>query len=535
MIIASTWLIINDTTTQTRLARELDGAVRAQLLLERARSTIITMETAQRGYLLTGEDAYLEPYSQSFSVLRDLRDRLAQELADDGLQAGRLVGLAALAGRKLDELGETVTLMSEGDPDAARVVVLQGRGRALMVQIQDQFDELAESERANAMLIRADLERVDQRSDYIVVSAGLILILLSGFACLLGGRALQLAHASRLEAELANRTKTTFLAMMSHELRTPMNGVLGMAHLLEHSGLTEAQAERVRTIRACGEGLMVVLNDILDISKIEADKFELEARDFDLMDVVRHVLEMWRPAAEAKDLFLDLKVSGDPQTRLVGDANRLRQILNNLLSNAVKFTDMGGVYVRVHVGPETDGRHEVKIVVADTGAGVSPQAQEGIFKPFVQADNSITRKYGGTGLGLAISRRLARMMEGDVVLASEKGAGAVFTFTGMFGHGISQAGPAPSEDEDDTASLEGLRILVAEDNPHNQVVARCLLEAVGCVVEVVDDGQAALDAYTTSAFDLILMDIQMPVLDGVGALNRIRLLPAAQRMVPVMP
>lgn len=535
VVFAGAWLVMSESATQTRLARELDGALRAQLLIERARSTMIVMETAQRGYLLTGDDVYLAPYHKGFEVLGELRDELTAELSDNGPQANRLVSLAVLAGRKLDELGETIALARKGDPKAARSVVLEGRGRELMVQMQDHFDQLAAHERAHAIALRASLDDVNRRIDVQVVSASLILLLLSGIACLLGGRALQMAHASRLEAEMANRTKTTFLAMMSHELRTPMNGVLGMAHLLEQSGLNETQTERVRTIRTCGEGLMVVLNDILDISKIEADKFELDACEFDLMDVVRHAMDVWRPAAEMKDLFLDLKVSGASHTQLVGDANRLRQILNNLLSNAVKFTAMGGVYVRVHIDPLVDGRHEVRIAVADTGAGVSPDAQKRLFKPFVQADSSITREYGGTGLGLAISRRLARMMEGDIVLVSEKGAGAMFTFNGVFGHAPSAAPAiADAEDAPETTSVDGLRILVAEDNVHNQVVARCLLEAVGCIVEVVGDGEAAVQACADDSFDLILMDIQMPVLDRTGALNQIRRMPGARGMIPII-
>lgn len=536
VVCAGAWLVMSESATQHRLTQQLDGSLRAQLLIERARSTMVAMETAQRGYLLTEDDAYLAPYHEGFGVLGELRDRLTAELSDDGPQANRLISLAALAGRKLDELGETIALAGEGDPKAARSIVLQGRGRDLMVHIQAQFDELAAYERARAVAIRANLADVDRRIDVLVILASLLLLILSGMACLLGGRALQIAHASRLEAEMANRTKTTFLAMMSHELRTPMNGVLGMAHLLEKSGLTEAQAERVRTIRTCGEGLMVVLNDILDISKIEADKFELDACEFDLMDVVRHAMDMWRPAAETKDLFLDLKVSGAPHTWLVGDPNRLRQILNNLLSNAVKFTAMGGVYVRVHIDPQVDGRHEVSIVVADTGAGVSPDAQKRLFRPFAQADSSITREYGGTGLGLAISRRLARMMGGDIALVSEKGAGAVFTFSGVFGHAASAAPGIEVDAEADAraTSVEGLRILVAEDNVHNQVVARCLLEAVGCIVEVVGDGQAAVEACAVGRFDLILMDIQMPVLDGTGALNQIRRLPGPRGTVPVI-
>jgi signal transduction histidine kinase/ActR/RegA family two-component response regulator len=535
VIVLSASLIMSQTSAQARLAAELDQALRAQILVEDARATLVAIETGQRGFLLTGNETYLAPYRNGLADLGGLARSLTQEMAGKNAQSVELVALASVTGRKLDELAMTLNLHREGRTAEALELVREGKGHRLMIEIQFHLNELAQREQRHADALRDELQQIARRINALIVVASLVLMALSITACILGGRALSLANASRQDAEMANRTKTTFLAMMSHELRTPMNGVLGMAHLLEHSGLNESQAERVRIIRSCGEGLMVILNDILDISKIEADKFELDAVEFAPVDVVRHALDMLRPAAEAKDLFLDLKVSGLPDAFVSGDPNRLRQILVNLLSNAVKFTSAGGVYVRVHLPAPDEATQTVKIVVADTGPGISAEAQKRLFQPFVQADSSITRQFGGTGLGLAISRRLARMMGGDIHLVSENGSGASFTFTGVFPVAArNQAIHPESLEEPEPVDLAGLRILAAEDNPHNQAVLRGLLEAVGCDVHVVADGRQALDALHRGTFDLVLMDIQMPVLDGVGALNQIRARPDAVSQIPVL-
>lgn len=365
---------------------------------------------------------------------------------------------------------------------------------------------------------------MDRVIDSSVIACMVALLLLTAAAMVLGARALAVAHASRREAELANQSKTSFLAMMSHKLCTPMNGVLGMTHLLQQGGLSEHQAEKVRTIRTCGEGLMVVLNDILDLSKIDADRLEMEHTDFDVVEVVNHAMDMWRAAAEAKGLFMDLKISGDSQRRVLGDPNRFRQIMANLLSNAVKFTALGGVYIRVHIEAPNEAAQIVKVVVADTGPGIAPDVQDRLFEPFSQADASVAGAFGGTGLGLAISRRLARMMNGDLTLQSQKGSGAAFTFSARF----AATDPVSSAPESDTAPSEpvalvrNLRVLVAEDNPHNQAVVKGFLHALDCDCELVDDGKAAIQAFAQGHFDLVLMDIQMPVMDGPAALREIR-------------
>ena len=300
-------------------------------------------------------------------------------------------------------------------------------------------------------------------------------------------------------------------------------------------GWSGQQSERVAVIKTCGEGLMVVLNDILDLSKIEADKLDLESMSFDIVEVMRHAVALCTPAAESKDLFLDLRTGELDALFVRGDPHRVRQILANLISNAVKFTDRGGVYVRLSNTTQGD-RHHVAISVADTGIGISLEAQQRLFEPFSQADSTITRQFGGTGLGLAISRRLARLMGGDIVVQSQDGAGSAFTFSGVFAADAHPPVQAPRHELSEISEPYDRppRVLVAEDNPHNQAVVRAFLEALGCECEIVGNGKNAVEAVTCREFDLVLMDIQMPVLDGLGAMKAIRKLPDGRGRIPII-
>lgn len=321
-------------------------------------------------------------------------------------------------------------------------------------------------------------------------------------------------------AEAANDAKSAFLATMSHEIRTPLNGVLGMAQAMAREPLSAQQQERLDVIRQSGEALLAILNDVLDLSKIEAGRLELEEIAFDLGDLVRGAQATFTSLANKKGLSFSLNI-GPAMGVYVGDPTRVRQILYNLLSNALKFTDVGEVRVEV-----TCGEACLELRVIDTGIGMSEETMAHLFAPFSQADSSMTRRFGGTGLGLAISRQLAGMMGGDISATSTPGAGSAFTVRlplPRVADGSAERVEAETLPARPSAmASKPIRILVAEDNPTNQLVLKTLLHQVGLDPVVVDNGQKAVEAWRAEAFDLILMDIQMPELSGPAATRMIR-------------
>ena len=330
----------------------------------------------------------------------------------------------------------------------------------------------------------------------------------------------QALEGAQREAVEANQAKSAFLAMMSHELRTPMNGVLGMAHALKQTRLDDRQAAQVEMLVRSGDGLMAILNDILDVSKIEAGKLELEAIAFDLGEVIERVMDLWQETASAKSVALSYEVAPGAPRWLEGDPNRLRQIMLNLVSNALKFTANGEV--RLSVRPlmnDIKDRARFEIAVSDTGIGMTAEQQAKLFQSFTQADAATTRKFGGTGLGLAICRQLTDLMNGEITVESEPGRGS--TFRVVLDLPRTEAVEL-AEPEAEGVGLGHLSILVAEDNPINQAVVRAVLEAVGARLETANDGAEALEMLREKTFDLVLMDVHMPRMDGIEALRRIR-------------
>ena len=327
-----------------------------------------------------------------------------------------------------------------------------------------------------------------------------------------------LAQAREAEAASANRAKTAFLATMSHEIRTPLNGILGMAQVMQADELTPAQRERLGVVRQSGKALTDILNDVLDLARIEAGQLELRPEPFDLRALLVGCGQTFAALAQGKGLTHDLSIAPAAEGAYLGDAGRLRQILHNLLSNAVKFTERGGVSI---VAEYEGGR--LVLTVADTGPGVAPEEQEQLFGRFVLLDDIATRRHGGAGLGLAICRELARRMDGDVTLFSRPGEGSAFTVVLPL---AKVATPGMAEDEAAPGATPGLRILAAEDNPTNQLVLRSVLRQAGVEPTIVDDGAKALAAWREGRWDAVLMDIHMPVMDGLTALKEIRRLEA---------
>ncbi|MYN21221.1 response regulator, partial [Rugamonas sp. FT107W] len=418
-----------------------------------------------------------------------------------------------------------------------------------------------------------------------VIRTGGLSYMLGYFIDISEQRAARAAMQHAVEsAEAASRAKSEFLANMSHEIRTPMNGILGMTELVLESDIDAGQRADLALVKASADALLHIVDDILDFSKIEAGKLEIEEVPFDLRQLVADTLRAMSLRARQKGLALAAEIPPAVPRLMKGDPGRLRQVLLNLVGNAIKFTDAGGVTVALSVGAERDGRSEIAFAVRDTGIGVPQEKQHLIFEAFAQVDGSTTREYGGTGLGLAICRRLVILMQGRIDVRSVPGRGSVFSFTVPLQHtGAAQAAPLPplavlapgqgmnlsatdngllaGADETlpatspvgglqagvgDSASAAsapggqlssagigesasgGLRVLLAEDNPVNQRLAVRLLEKLGHRVTLVDSGLAVLERASHGDHDLILMDVQMPGLDGLAATRQIRQREAAQ-------
>ena len=331
----------------------------------------------------------------------------------------------------------------------------------------------------------------------------------------------------------ASRHKSDFLANMSHEIRTPMNAVLGMSELLSGTKLTREQKDYAWTIQYSASALLDIVNDILDFSKIEAGKLELEKIDFNLRELVKGAEGVFSPIARQKGIRFSTFLDPQAPTLLRGDPGRIRQILNNLLSNALKFTEKGKVELRI-TRESLDGANVgLLFEVTDTGVGIPAAARSRLFSAFSQADSSTTRKYGGTGLGLSISRRLVEMMGGGIDFESEEGKGSHFWFRVPFELGVA----APSEKhlrKRSTSSHSKRRILVVEDNRINQKVVLKLLNHLGYAADIAQNGRQALAAHSAEPYDLIVMDCQMPEMDGYETTAAIRILEGSGRRTPII-
>jgi len=462
--------------------------------------------------------------------------------------------------RLLDQLlaisQETVTRASSSAPD-------QDKMQALLRESETLLPELEHLTRAShsALSKRLALQgaQVQTENHLLAGLTLLLLILLLGAATTAWLQRRKQASAeeksqalnayfreTQIQAERANLGKSQFLANMSHELRTPFNGILGMLGLLSTTGLTPQQADYVKTANASASHLLNVLNDILDISALDEGKISIHPEPVNLPELLQEIASVMRPQAQSKGLRFDFKLHDGLAVWGLVDATRFKQILFNLVNNAIKFTEHGSVALTALIAPAKaqpqDASHGAGLMlwfsVEDSGIGMSPEAIDGLFQRFHQVDNSVARRFGGSGLGLEISQSLARMMGGDISVRSAPGQGSCFTLELP----ISQCAPgAPSSllplsamPSLGTNSVTTHRVLVAEDNPVNRKFVGILLERMGYHTTFCENGQLAVDCVQSANFDLILMDVHMPVMDGLAATRTIRALDAATSDIPII-
>ncbi len=457
-------------------------------------------------------------------------------LTPDGRVAAAGPSLIAHAGGDLVGSEFFARFQIERPTSICDMTSLRGRGRPMIVRLETPAVQLRMRgialDRSDGVWLMLghipDIEAAEgapqlQFSDFSPTDGTLDMLLAAEMRSGLLAEARQLAEALQEQtqaAERANKAKSAFLATMSHEIRTPMNGVLGLASILADTELSQEQREMLDVMIASGRSLMDILNDVLDLSKIESGQIDIEETVFDVPELALAARELFAPVAAAKGLRLEMQISA-PEPYCLGDPVRIRQILVNLISNAIKFTDSGRISAEVAVrGRGAQSMLEIK--VADTGIGMSSAAIEKLFQPFVQADSSTTRRFGGTGLGLAIAKRLCEQMQGGVSVQSRLGRGSTFRVEIPI---QTTSAPARAEIEPADEPLpdeSAPHVLVVEDNATNQYVFSLYLKKLGMSFDMVSQGADALTAWEKTDYDIILMDIEMPVLDGFEATRELR-------------
>lgn len=483
-----------------------------------------------------------EVEASSFQLTSAYQGKDALKLVEESMTEGRPYAVAFIDVRmppgwdgiettsrlwKVDPHLQVVICTAYSDYSWDKMIAVLGRSPRLVI-LKKPFDNIEVIQMTNALAMKWQLEQQMLQElrtlDRLVADRTSELELANKLLREESRRAVDSADA----ALAGSKAKDEFLATMSHEIRTPMNGILGFSNLLLGTQLTEEQREYAEAVRISADSLLVVLNDILDISRIEAGKLVLETIDFDFRETIRSAVQLLQERAKVKGIALTFEVDAAVPGLVRGDPHRLRQILLNLLNNAVKFTEKGRVSLRATVQTTSEDSVRVRCEVIDTGIGLSKENQTKLFQPFVQADSSVNRKFGGSGLGLAISRRLVELMDGSIGVESQPGSGSTFWFTIWLRRvSTSSAVPValpPPRPVPVRVTSDGRRprILLGEDQRMNQRLATAQLNTLGCDVTVADNGLAVIEAWKREPFDAILMDWSMPELDGMEATRILR-------------
>jgi signal transduction histidine kinase/CheY-like chemotaxis protein/HPt (histidine-containing phosphotransfer) domain-containing protein len=509
--------------------KRLTEEMQVQNIIRKLQSDILSVESDIRGAVITNDTAYISDVPQAIAGIKNEVQLLRQQFSNQKL-SNELNILEDLILRKINISTEILTAFQQGGRTAAEKIINDGRGRILRDSIEQVVSHLDDLRQSELNSITGSIEKSGQSTRLWGFGIGAIALIavVSAFWYMLNqGRQQQriinlLNESEKRSKELASM-KEQFLANMSHEIRTPMNAILGFTNLLRRTQLNSDQRQYVQNIHSAGENLLALVNDILDLSKIEAGMMSLEETRFSLHSLMSSVGAMFSEKINEKKLDFVIHIDPDVPDILSGDAVRLTQILVNLISNAVKFTEKGKIEVEIKLLSQTEEQVRLQIIICDTGIGISREKQQTIFERFQQADTETTRRFGGTGLGLAIVKQLVTLQNGNISVKSEQGKGSRFIVELAYKMpDINQLYAAALSAQEEAVPLQKITVLIAEDNPMNQQLISHLMKSWGIDYVLVNNGKEVVEELKKRPYSIILMDIQMPGMDGYKATEIIR-------------